>query len=95
MNAVIGMTNLLLQENPLPSQVSNLKALKYSAENLLALLNDILDFSKIEAGKLDLIKSEINLHQLYAGLISSYTQMANEKSISLNGDIDSSIQTIF
>lgn len=91
MNAVIGMTNLLLQENPLPAQVSNLNALKYSAENLLALLNDILDFSKIEAGKLDMIKSEINLHQLHAGLISSYTQMANEKSISLNGDIDGSI----
>ncbi|KAB2872295.1 MAG: PAS domain S-box protein [Bacteroidales bacterium] len=91
MNAVIGMTNLLLQEKPMPEQLSHLKALKYSAENLLALLNDILDFSKIEAGRLDLIKSEIDLHQMHAGLISSFAQMAKEKGLELVGHIDKEI----
>ncbi|HOZ14617.1 MAG TPA: PAS domain S-box protein [Tenuifilaceae bacterium] len=91
MNAVIGMTNLLLQEKPKPEQLSHLKALKYSAENLLALLNDILDFSKIEAGRLDLIKSEIDLHQMHAGLISSFSQMAKEKGLELLGHIDKDI----
>lgn len=91
MNAVIGMTNLLLQEKPKPEQLSHLKALKYSAENLLALLNDILDFSKIEAGRLDLIKSEIDLHQMHAGLISSFSQMAKEKGLELLGFIDKEI----
>jgi signal transduction histidine kinase len=47
MNAVIGMTHLPLQDNPLPQQLEYLHPLKFSAENLLVLINDILDFSKI------------------------------------------------
>ncbi|MGE0078254.1 MAG: PAS domain S-box protein [Bacteroidales bacterium] len=91
MNAVIGMTNLLLLENPKEDQVPNLNALKYSAESLLALLNDILDFSKIEAGRLDLVKSDIDPHQLLFGLISSFSQMAKEKGLLLQGDIHKDI----
>lgn len=91
MNAVIGMTNLLLLENPRQEQLDNLSALKYAAENLLALLNDILDFSKIEAGKMDLIKSNINLHQLHAGLLGSFSQMAKGKKLVLIGEVDPNI----
>ncbi len=91
MNAVIGMTNLLLQEEPKPEQLNHLTALKYSAENLLALLNDILDFSKIEAGRLDLMLSDIDLHQMHAGLLGAFTQMAKEKGLDIKGKIDAEI----
>jgi signal transduction histidine kinase len=46
LNAVIGMTNLLLMENPRTDQVNELSTLKFSAENLLLLVNDILDFRR-------------------------------------------------
>ncbi len=91
MNAVIGMTNLLLQESPKAEQMENLKALKFSAENLLALLNDILDFSKIEAGKIDLLDTDINLRAIAEGLQQSFGQMAREKGIELTCDYDSAI----
>ncbi len=52
MNAVIGTTNLLLQENPAPSQLEYLHTLQFSSNTLLELINDILDYNKIEAGKL-------------------------------------------
>ncbi len=91
MNAVIGMTNLLLQENPKLEQMENLSALKYSAENLLALINDILDFSKIEAGKVELVKVSINLKAIAEGLRNSFDQLAKVKGIELVANIDSKI----
>ena len=43
LNAVIGMSYILLEEEPRPDQVENLDILKFSAENLLSLVNDVLD----------------------------------------------------
>ena len=91
MNAVIGMTNLLLQENPKLEQMDNLNALKFSAENLLALLNDILDFSKIEAGKIELAEININLKTIAEGLRNSFDQLAKEKGVELFATVDSEI----
>ena len=51
MNAVIGMTHLLIDENPRSDQTEKLDVLKFSSDNLLTLINDILDFNKIEEGK--------------------------------------------
>ena len=51
MNAILGLTEILLQKKHDETSVENLKAIKFSANNLLSIINDILDFSKIEAGK--------------------------------------------
>ncbi|MEY3501388.1 MAG: hypothetical protein RL308_3061 [Bacteroidota bacterium] len=48
MNAVIGIAELLLDNHPREDQIQNLKTLKFSGTNLLAIINEILDFSKIE-----------------------------------------------
>ncbi len=91
MNAVIGMTNILLNENPKPEQLPNLTALKYSAENLLALLNDILDFSKIEAGKIEISSLPIDIKTTAENLRNSFDQLAKEKGIELKTSIDKRI----
>ncbi|HVX50932.1 MAG TPA: ATP-binding protein, partial [Chitinophagaceae bacterium] len=64
LNAVVGFTYLLLQGKYLPEQEEQLNLLKFSAENLLALINDILDFNKIESGKVSLEKTSFNLLKL-------------------------------
>ena len=51
MNAIIGLTELLLNKKQDETATENLKAIRFSANNLLTIINDILDFSKIEAGK--------------------------------------------
>ena len=51
MNAIIGLTELLLNKKQDETASENLKAIRFSANNLLTIINDILDFSKIEAGK--------------------------------------------
>ncbi|HEY4442083.1 MAG TPA: response regulator [Candidatus Elarobacter sp.] len=53
-NAVVGMSELLLQ-TPLSDEARDYAStVRDSAESLLAIVNDILDFSKIEAGRMDL-----------------------------------------
>ncbi|MDX2304140.1 MAG: PAS domain S-box protein [Microscillaceae bacterium] len=83
LNAVIGLSNLLLDETPLSSQVDKLEALKFSAENLLALINDILDYNKIEAGKIEFEEIEFDLKEVCGNLRKSLELQAKEKGLRL------------
>ncbi|MBD1394960.1 PAS domain-containing hybrid sensor histidine kinase/response regulator [Mucilaginibacter glaciei] len=91
MNAVIGTTNLLLSENPRPEQLEYLNTLKFSSENLLAIINDILDYNKIEAGKLLLNHAPFNIHQLVQNVRQSFYAKALEKNLEIELHTDSSI----
>ncbi len=80
-NAVLGISHLLLIENPKEEQLENLNALKYSSENLLSLVNNILDFNKIASGSLELEKIDFNLEQILNGLQTIFHYEAKEKNI--------------
>jgi PAS domain S-box-containing protein len=95
MNAVIGMTHLLLQENPRPDQVENLSILKFSADNLLVLINDILDYSKIEAGKITLEEVDFDLHELISSIEQGLAFKAEEKNLLLDVYIDPLLPEMF
>ncbi|MBK7214146.1 MAG: response regulator [Bacteroidales bacterium] len=88
MNAVIGITHLLMRNNPRPEQFEDLKILKFSAENLLSLINDVLDLNKIEAGKLALEEVEFNLLNLVEGIASSLQYKSEEKGNTLKVNCD-------
>jgi len=88
LNAVIGITNLLLLEDPKPEQIEELNTLKFAGENLLMLVNDILDFNKIEAGKLQLEKTAIALKSLVKNLHNTFQYKADEKNIELKSNVD-------
>ncbi|MCE1168241.1 MAG: ATP-binding protein [Sphingobacteriia bacterium] len=83
LNAVIGMTYILLGENPRPEQLPNLNTLKFSAENLLALINDILDYSKIEAGRLIFEDVDFDLREKMNNIAQVMRIKADEKGIRL------------
>ena len=91
MNAVIGTTNLLLSEDPKPDQLEYLNTLKFSGENLLAIINDILDYNKIEAGKLELNKTPFNIYHLVQKIKQSFYARASEKDLEVELIVDSSI----
>jgi PAS domain S-box-containing protein len=88
MNAVIGMTHLLLAEDPKVEQVDNLKTLLFSAENLLHIISEILDFSKIEAGKIELENENFALQNLVRNTVEAFNLKAKGKNIALTLDID-------
>ncbi len=91
MNAVIGMAHLLLEEEPRPDQLENLKTLQFSAENLMGLINDILDYSKIDSGKIELENVEFDLENIINRIIHSYTYQAREKALNISLDMDKAV----
>jgi len=54
MNAIIGMTSLLLETRLGNEQQDFVNVIRESGNARLAIINDILDFSKIEAGSMEL-----------------------------------------
>lgn len=91
LNAVIGMSRLLLEDNPLPSQQENLSVLKFSAENLMMLINDVLDFTKIETGNIQLEKAKVDLRELVQSVAASMRFKAQEKNIYVKCNIDEAV----
>ncbi len=92
LNAVIGMSNLLLMNNPRPDQSENLEILKFSANNLLAIVNDVLDFNKIESGKIVFEKIKFNLVDLMQNICGGQIIKAEEKGLLFKLDIDSALR---
>lgn len=91
LNAVVGMTHLLMDENPRPEQVPHLHTLRFAAENLLVLINDILDFSKIEAGRIAFENTAFNLHELITSAKNTFNLRADEKGIGFRIRIDKTV----
>ncbi|MDW3646324.1 MAG: ATP-binding protein [Bacteroidia bacterium] len=94
-NAVLGMTHLLLDETPRKDQEEHLKTLQFSGNNLLAIVNDILDFSKIEAGKLQLEKISFDLKDLVNSLCSSLKGRAIDKGLEARCTYDPNLPEFF
>ncbi|MEQ9304411.1 MAG: ATP-binding protein, partial [Marinoscillum sp.] len=95
MNAIIGISNLLISDNPRPDQVDNLSLLKFSSTNLLTLINDILDFNKIEAGKMELENIDFNLKEVAKNVIETLRIRAEEKNLAVIFDYQSGIPEHF
>ncbi len=91
MNAVIGMSHILLQDNPREVQVPNLKILKFSAENLLSLINDILDYNKLESGKLNFEKTNFNLNDTINSITHSLKSKIKENNNQIIINLDENI----
>jgi PAS domain S-box-containing protein len=91
LNAVIGMSHLLLDDNPIEIQKENLGILKFSAENLMTLINNVLDFTKIETGNIELERTDIDLFELVQSIAQSMRFSADEKEIYVKYSVDKSI----
>lgn len=88
LNAVIGMSNLLLMSNPRADQKENLEILKFSATNLLAIVNDVLDFNKIESGRVVFENVSFNLLELMENVCGAQKIKAEEKALTFKLDVD-------
>ncbi|UZR99297.1 PAS domain-containing hybrid sensor histidine kinase/response regulator [Chondrinema litorale] len=94
LNAVLGMTHLLLEGSPREDQINKLKTLKFSGDNLLALVNDILDYNKIESGMITFEKIPFNLYEITHTLKQGFQFKAEEKGIRLKVQMDSDVPKV-
>jgi CheY-like chemotaxis protein/two-component sensor histidine kinase len=81
MNAILGLTEILLQQRLEDPAIENLKAIRFSANNLLAIINDILDFSKIEAGKFSFDIHPFDLFQVLEEINKGIQVSAQNKNL--------------
>jgi len=91
MNAIVGLTRLLLSKNPKPDQIKYLNAIQMSSDNLLVIINDILDLSKIEAGKISIESTDFSIHEIANSVREMLLLKAEEKLIELKIHIDESV----
>lgn len=82
-NGVIGIANLLMEEQLSPTQREYVDTLKFSAQHLSSIVSDILDFSKIESGKLVFERIPFNLAKVATHVFRLFENSAKDKSISL------------
>lgn len=92
LNSILGMTHLILRDNPSAEQKEQLNVLLFSANNLLAIVNDILDYNKIEAGKVNFEMIEMDMATTAKNIVSGMRAAAEEKGIDLRLEIDPALK---
>ena len=83
MNAVIGMTGLLLDTNLNTIQKDFINTIYNSGEHLINLINEILDFSKLEAREMKLEVLDFDLEASIEEIADILAVSANSKGLEL------------
>lgn len=95
LNAIVGFSNLLLENKDLPSDAKEeVNDIIMASDNLLEIVNGILDISKIEANKLEIINNEYSFPKLMQELITLTKGRLGDKPIEFKTSIDPSIPEV-
>ena len=88
LNAIIGLTELSLQEPVSPTVKENLRGVLTSGEALLGIVNDVLDISRVEAGRLHLECMDFSPVNLARGIVRMFQGEATRKGLELHLHLD-------
>lgn len=91
MNAVIGLTELVLNTPLETQQREYLQLVLQSGEGLLAVINDVLDFSKVESGHIELDRQPVSLRECLGDALKSLAVRAHSKQLELLLDVDTEV----
>ncbi|WP_179747328.1 ATP-binding protein [Pedobacter xixiisoli] len=94
LNGVVGLTNVLLLQEPRKDQEETLSVLKFSAENLLSLVTDILDFNKLESDTVELERIPFNLSELVENIYASTRLKASEKYLEFRIEVADQLKAV-
>jgi signal transduction histidine kinase/CheY-like chemotaxis protein len=83
LNAIIGLTELLLLSKLSPTQHQQADQIRTSGELLLTIVKDILDFSRLTAGQVVLEEVSFSLNHLVEETIHDFVASAAHKGIEL------------
>ncbi|MEA2028661.1 MAG: response regulator [Campylobacterota bacterium] len=94
MNAVIGLSQILLQSELSGKQREYISKIESSGTILVELVSDILDFAKIEAGKLSIEDTVFDMNDILDNVAQILAIKAHEKGIELIFDIEDRIGSV-
>ena len=81
MNAILGMSNLVIKTELNKEQHDYISSIKQSSEILLGIVNDILEISTIQNGKIKFENKDFNLDQLLENLMNVMRYKVKEKAL--------------
>jgi CheY-like chemotaxis protein len=84
MNAVIGFSSLLLDDNLTQEQKEYIQCIRNGGEALLAVISDILEFSRAEKEKITLEHQPLNLKRCIEESLDMVTVQAEQKGLNLS-----------
>jgi PAS domain S-box-containing protein len=87
MNAIMGMTDLVLRRTTEAKQIDQLSKIKQASIHLLAVINDILDISKIEADRLTLHMVDFQLGEVINHMVALLQLKVAEKELDFHLEI--------
>jgi signal transduction histidine kinase/CheY-like chemotaxis protein len=89
MNVIVGLTDLMLEEEDISDNVKDeLRKINIAGNTLMGLINDVLDISKIEAGRQDLNPDHYDVASLLNDIITLNMIRIEEKPIAFKLDIN-------
>ena len=92
MNAILGITEILVQDENLPNNIlEGLFKIHTSCDLLLGIIDDLLDFSKIEAGKIDINPAAYEIASLINDSIQLNIMRLESKPIQFELQINENI----
>ena len=91
MTAILGYTDLLLDDAEKPEHADALTTIKRNGEYLLSLINDILDLSRIEAGRMGLEQAVCSPVAVAEEVVSLMRVRALAKNLPLTFEPDPSV----
>jgi len=84
LQGVIGMLQLVIEDEPSEARARRLQMARRSAEMLLSLIDDVLDFARIEARKLEFQPVSFPLRQMVDDTMKALGVMAASKQLTLS-----------
>ncbi len=90
LNTILGFSQILVEgvEGELSdSQKENIKIIKHSGNNLLALINDILDLSELESGRLRIHPQKVDLVPLIKTTVKEVSGQIKGKRTTIAADV--------
>ena len=88
LNSIIGLSNILLEEEMNQKQSEMVAVVKKSSNILLEVVNDILDVSKIEHGSITLENLVFDFGATVLDVIDTLKPLADEKEIDLTSSLE-------
>lgn len=83
LNAILGLTDILLNQNISYSVRNDIINIKNAGSTLLNIINDVLDLSKIESGKMTIMEKEYKLSSIMQDVLGIINVKLSQKPITL------------
>ncbi len=91
LNAILGFSEVLINKEKDPEDISHLEAILSSGQTLLAIINDILDLSKIESGKFKITEEPVHIHAIIEDVRHIFEKKIRDKGLDFYIDLEKTL----